>query len=265
MSFLHVAVVAIVHGLFEVVPVGAEAHFPLLSLIVPQAGPAIALAIELGLLAAVASYLSADIAGMMAGLWRNLRGRRDPRSMLLLQIALGSVPMAVAAVLVDRFAGSALDGLALMAWATIGFAVLLLLGDATGMTVRRIEHLELSDSLVIGIAQAAALIPGAGRAALAMTAARVLGFERPDAARFSLLLAIPALVYACAAGTWELYPTDATLLDTGPLLAGGIAFAAALLGIAGMMAWLRRHSFAPFVLYRLLLGAGLLGLAYGWY
>jgi undecaprenyl-diphosphatase len=267
MSSLHVAVVAIVQSISEVVPVGAEPHLPLLSLLAdwPEPGPAVFLAIELGTLAAIAAYLVFDVAGMVAGLWRNLRGRRDPRSLLLLQVLLGTVPLAVAAYLVRNHAGDALSGLAILAWSNVGFAVLLAFGDGVGMTVRRIEHLQASDAIVIGIAQAASLIPGAGRAALAMTAARVLGFERPDAARFSLLLALPALTGSCAAGAWELHQAGATLLSADAAVAGAIAFVVVLLVIACLMAWLKRHSFTPFVVYRLLLGAALLGLLYGWY
>jgi undecaprenyl-diphosphatase len=96
-----------------------------------------------------------------------------------------------------------------------------------------------------------------------MTAARMLGFERAEAARFALLLAIPAILGAGLLTGKDLYDSGDLSLGRDAAIAAGLAFVAALLAIAAMMAWLRRASFTPFVIYRVILGVLLLALVYG--
>jgi undecaprenyl-diphosphatase len=132
------------------------------------------------------------------------------------------------------------------------------------MTVRRIEHLRLGDVLIIGFAQVLALIPGTSRSGITMTAARFLGLERREGARFSMLLAIPVIIGAGGLKGWQLYQSGDARLTSDALLSAGLAFAMALIAIAALMAWLKRSSFTPFVLYRIFLGGFLLTAVYGW-
>ena len=96
-----------------------------------------------------------------------------------------------------------------------------------------------------------------------MTAARFVGMERPDAARFSLLLSIPVIIAAGTLAGRKIYMTGSGELAADAFVAAGLAFATALIAIAIMMAWLKRASFTPFVIYRIVLGIGLLAVAYG--
>ncbi|MEC7658342.1 MAG: undecaprenyl-diphosphate phosphatase, partial [Pseudomonadota bacterium] len=146
----------------------------------------------------------------------------------------------------------------IIAWATIGFGILLWVSDHVGMTVRRIEHLSLWDALFIGGAQVLALIPGTSRSGITMTAGRLLGLERAEAARFSLLLSIPTILGAGVLGGLELCEGADIQLGQDVLLAIGLSFVAGLISIAVMMHWLSRVGFTPFVIYRLLLGGALL-------
>jgi len=145
-----------------------------------------------------------------------------------------------------------------VAWATLGFGVLLWVADRTGMTIRRIEHMGYGEALVIGLSQVLALIPGTSRSGITMTAARMLGYERAEAARFSMLLSIPTILAAGLLTGLDLYESGDVQLSLDALIAGGLAFATALIAIVAMMGWLKRASFLPFVLYRILLGGGLL-------
>jgi len=129
--------------------------------------------------------------------------------------------------------------------------------------VRRVEHLGYGDAILVGLAQALALIPGTSRSGITMTAGRVLGLERAEAARFSLLLSIPVIAGAGALAAKDVYDAGDLVLGQDALLAAALAFVSALAAIALMMRWLRRASFTPFVVYRLLLGAGLLYYLYG--
>ena len=107
-----------------------------------------------------------------------------------------------------------------------------------------------------------ALIPGTSRSGITMTAARLLGFERSEAARFSMLLTIPAILAAGTLAGIDLYKSGDAQLTIDALVAGGLSLVTALLAILAMMGWLRRASFLPFVIYRILLGCGLLAWIY---
>jgi len=135
-------------------------------------------------------------------------------------------------------------------------------GDRIGMTVRRIEHLTLGAVMLIGVAQVLALIPGTSRSGITMTAARFCGLERTDAARFSMLLAMPAILGAATLAGWDLYQLGDLRLGLDAALAAALAFAAALLAIAVLMNWLSHATFTPFVVYRIALGGVLFYLIY---
>ena len=117
-------------------------------------------------------------------------------------------------------------------------------------------------ALLIGLAQILALVPGSSRAGVTITAGRLLGFERADAARFSMLLAIPAIVAAGGAGAWKLWSLGALQLAGEALVAAAIAFVTAIVAIRLMMNWIRRSSFTPFVIYRVALGGAILAWVY---
>jgi len=141
---------------------------------------------------------------------------------------------------------------------------LLMVTDQLGMTLRRIEHLGIGEVLVIGTAQILALIPGTSRSGICMTAARVLGMERADAARFSMLLSIPVIIGAGTLKGYELWKSGDSALTSDAFVGAGLSLVTALIAIALMMTWLRRATFTPFAIYRIILGIALLGYAYNW-
>ena len=153
--------------------------------------------------------------------------------------------------------------MAVIAWATLGFGIVLFVTDRIGLTLRRLEHLTFADAVIIGLSQVLALIPGTSRSGITMSAARILGMERSDAARFSLLLSVPAIMGAGVVEGMELYQSQDADLTAAALIATLLAFFSALIAIAVMLAWLRRATFTPFVIYRMLLGGALLYLVYG--
>jgi len=208
-------------------------------------------------------YLSSDILGIIAGIFRALRGRPDPRAMLAVYIVLATIPVVIAGYLINKHFPNGFRSILVIGWATLGFGIFLAITDWLGMTVRRMDHIRMSDALIIGVFQVLALIPGTSRSGITMSAARLLGFERLDAARFSMLLSIPAILGAGVLKGLELYESGNAQLTFDAVLAGGMAFATALIAIMVMMAWLRRASFAPFVFYRMVLGCILLAIGYG--
>ncbi len=265
LPLLHLAVLAVVQGITEFLPISSSGHLVLVPVFTgwQDQGLLLDVAVHVGTLGAVILYLSSDLLGILAGLFRVIRGRRDPRAMLAAYIVLGTIPVVIAGYLFNLYYPGGLRSILVIGWATLGFGVFLALTDWLGMTVRRMEHLRLSDALIIGVFQVLALIPGTSRAGITMSAARLLGFERLDAARFSMLLSIPAIAGAGVLKGLELYKAGDARLTTDALMAGGMAFGAALVAILIMMAWLKRASFAPFVFYRVVLGCVLLAVGYG--
>jgi undecaprenyl-diphosphatase len=260
-----IILLALAQGLGEFLPIGASGQLVLVPALTgwPDQGLAVDLGAHIGSLAAVMLYFWRDVGRTAGGLLRLLRGELDEGARLALQLLLASVPaIGLGALLQSRF-GPHLGGLTWVAGTTILFAVLLYAADRIGATFRRVEHMTFGLALIIGIAEAAAVLPGTGRTSIAMLMARLLGYERPDAARLAFLLSIPAI--AAIAGA------EAYRLGAGPMLAGlhDAAFAAlfsalaGLIAIAFLMRWLEIAGFAIFALYRILFGALLLYMAYG--
>ena len=130
-----------------------------------------------------------------------------------------------------------------------------------GLTIKRIPHMTAATALLIGIAQSFAIIPGASRAGTTITMARMLGYERRDAARFSMLLSIPAILGAGVLLGKDVLESGDTVLQANVILAAALSFVTALVAIAAMMYWLQRQSYTPFVLHRIVLGIIILWVA----
>ena len=260
MSIEQLIVLAVVQGITEFLPISSSGHLILVPYFTGEVdqGLIIDVALHVGTLGAVMLYLWRDIARMLVGLGRMLRGRADPGARLALQLVLATLPLVAAGYAASRYLGDALRSVEVIGWATLGFGILLWLVDRAGMTVRRIEHLGYGGALFIGCSQILALIPGTSRSGITMTAARLLGFERAEAARFSMLLSIPAILASGTLQGLKLYQAGDAQLTVDALVAAGLALVAALIAIVAMMGWLRRASFLPFVLYRIALGGGLL-------
>jgi undecaprenyl-diphosphatase len=266
LPILHIVVLAIIQGVTEFLPISSNAHLILAQRLTgwPEQGLIINVALHVGTLGAVMLYLWRDLWAMTRGLAQLAKGRPDPAAKLAGYLVAATVPVVIAGYLVDRYIPNGIQNMTLIAWATLGFGILLLVADKLGMTVRRVEHLRFGDVMIIGLAQVLALIPGTSRSGITIVAARFLGMERRESARFSMLLSIPVIVGAGVLEGYHLYHAGNAQLTTTAFLAVGLAFATALVAIAAMMAWLKRASFTPFVVYRIGLGGVLLAVVYGW-
>lgn len=272
MPLMFLAILALVQGLTELLPISSSAHLILTWEVFGRLdrpvdlGPGQELVLDIaghvGTLMAICLYFWRDLAGMAAGGLKLLSGRRDRRGTLLLYVLISAVPAGIVGFALQDVIADSLRLVELIAWTQVGFALLLFVADRVGMTIRKIEHLRLSDALVIGLAQALALIPGTSRSGITMTAGRFLGMERSEAARFSFLIAIPTVGGAGLLGAWELYKLGSAALGFDALITVGLSFFSSLAALAFLMAWIRRQSFTVFVVYRLLLGGFLLWLVY---
>ena len=271
MPFIQSIVLAAVQGITEFLPVSSSGHLILVPKLTgwPDQGLAIDVAVHVGTLAAVMLYFWRDIGGIAGAVLRaggQMANQRplDQEISLLIKLIIATLPVVVAGYWVNETINEdLLRSVKIIGWTTLGFGLFLWLADKSNMTIRRMEHITYGGALVIGLFQILALLPGTSRAGITMTAARFLGVECQDAARFSLLLSIPVIIAAGSLKGWELFRSGNQVLIDDALTVGGLAFLFALVAIAFLMFWLKRASFTPFVVYRVILGAALLYYAYG--
>ena len=260
MSLLQIVTLSVVQGLTEFLPISSSGHLILVPYLTgwPDQGLAIDVAAHVGTLAAVLIYFRRDVLGLLRGFFRLFIGHVTREGRLALYLLAATIPALAIGYAMEKFAGGTPRRIEVVAWATIGFALVLWLADRIGMRVKRLEHMTLGQALAVGIAQPIAFIPGTSRSGITMVVARLMGYERQEAARFSFLLSIPAIV---AAGLYEglkLVKAGNSEAVSGAGLAMVLSAITGLAAISFLMRWLRRSSFAPFVIYRLILGVGLL-------
>ncbi|MBI3443946.1 MAG: undecaprenyl-diphosphate phosphatase [Magnetospirillum sp.] len=259
MTFLEVLVVALIQGLGEVLPLGAAGHLAALPMLAgtPEGRAALSVSAHCGTLLALMIYFWRDVVAMTLGLWRLAKGKPDGGSHLLLHVIAGTVPAAtIGWLLLDKSQG--LIG-------PTGAAIILIIGgvllwgcDKLGVTVRRIEHMGIISAIGLGMLQILSLIPGVSRTGITITVARLLGWERQAAVRFSLLLAMPLIFGHMLKTFWSLSHHAELVLSVDLTVAAATAGLGSLLATAAMMAWVGRNTFAPFALVRILFGIGAL-------
>jgi undecaprenyl-diphosphatase len=264
-NVLQLVTIALVQGVTEFLPISSQAHL----ILVPRMtgwcdqGLVIDVGVHLGTLLAVTIYFWRDCLGLGRGIGEAVLGKRTAAAQSAIHILIASIPALAAGFVLKTQLGFDFRSLAVIGWTTLGFGILLWMADRWGRREFRIEHMTCGRALFIGCAQTLALIPGTSRSGITMTAARMLGFERSEAARFSLLMAIPVILGAAALAGLDLVRSGNAQLTMAAAIAAGLSFLTALLAIAAMMRWLARASFAPFAAYRVVLGIALLTALYG--
>ena len=260
----HVVVMALTEGITELLPIGSSAHSVLFSAVAgwPEQSLALDLAAHIGLLAALLAYLWRDLLRLGEGFADLVRGKEGVEARQVLPLIVASLPPLVLGWFIQRYASVDFGSAPMVAWTSMGFAMLLFFADRFALTVQRIEHLSLADAFLIGLAQLLGLAPGIGRLGAVVLAARLFACERQEAARMALLLSIPALAGACVSEALGLGDAPGAAPATDLLWAGGIAGLAGFLAIAFLMRWLERGKFGIFAAYRLLVGGALVYLLY---
>ena len=220
------------------------------------------ISVHVGALGAVIAYCWRDIAAMLSGTINLTTGKVTPGIKLLGYLIIATIPVVLAGFLLKNYYPNGIRSITIVGGSTLGFGILLFISDRVGMTIRRIEHIKGFDALLIGMAQILALVPGTSRSGITITVARLTGMERPSAARFSMLLGIPTIIAAGALEAWELFKFGNAEITNIVFFAMGFSFISALATISVMMLWLRKFSFTPFVVYRIILGILILAIPY---
>lgn len=261
MTLIQIIVLALIQGLTEYLPVSSSAHLILGSKAFgwPDQGLVFDVATHLGTLVAVFIYFRKELMEMVKAWTGPVRAESDRRHRnMAVYLVLASIPALFVGALAHDLVEFYLRDVRIIAWTTIGFGLLLWIADARGSRELGLEQINLRSALLIGLAQAFALIPGASRSGVTITAGRFLGLTPDAAARFSFLLAIPVIGAAGSYGALRVITGDANIDWTQFVLAMAFSAAAGWVCIAAFLALLKRVGLMPFVIYRLVLGLALL-------
>ena len=257
MDLIQIIVLALVQGLTEFLPISSSAHLILVPVLTgwQDQGLAFDVAVHVGTLTAVVYYFRHEISSMFLAWTGSVSGKgMSPDARLAWAVIFGSIPAALSGLLFKDVIETHLRSPLVIASTTILFGLLLWVADAWGRRQRDEYQVGWKDVLLIGIAQALALIPGTSRSGATMTAGLALGLSRKAAARFSFLLSIPVILLAGGYLTLQLIQSSDTV-DWMALILGTVLSAiSAYFCIHFFLKLLDRIGMLPFVIYRILLG-----------
>ncbi|WP_106746522.1 undecaprenyl-diphosphate phosphatase [Yoonia maritima] len=266
MTTFNLLLVALIQGITEFLPISSSGHLILLPSLtgLDDQGQIIDVAAHVGTLAAVVLYFWTDVRIAIGGTLRLIQGKVDTQgAKLALGLIIATIPVIVFGLFL-KITGITdhLRGIAVIGWTMTIFGVVLYWADQTGPTVKTTDQWTIKDAIKMGIWQAVALIPGTSRSGITITAGRLLGYTRTDAAKLSMLMSIPTIIASASLLSLDLVgATDVgALRDIGIVVV--MSFLAALIALTLMMRLLRAVSYTPYVVYRLALGVILLWIAY---
>jgi undecaprenyl-diphosphatase len=269
MSIFEAIILGIVQGLTEFLPISSSGHLRIVPAIMgwEDPGTAFTAVIQIGTMAAVVIYFRKDLWEITSAFLRGLVGRANeedqPHVRMGWYLALGTLPIIIFGLIFSDTIKTGARNLYVIGGMLIVFGLLLGAVDMYSKRIRKIDSLDSKDAAIIGVAQSLALIPGVSRSGATITFGLLRGFTREDAARFSFLLSVPAVVLS---GLYEL--KDAVGESTGAgvpelVIATLAAFVVGYWSIAFLLKWLGDHTMAIFVVYRLVLGVLVLSLTAG--
>lgn len=263
MNWFEAAFLGLIQGLTEFLPISSSAHLRIVGEILPNAqdpGAAFTAITQLGTETAVVVFFWRDIVRIIGAWGKALAGKiphSDPDAKMGWLIIVGSIPIAVLGLLLEDYIDTNFRSLWIVATTLVVFGLILAIADHYGRQARSLDTLTPKHGILFGFAQALALIPGVSRSGGTITAGLLMGYTREAAARYSFLLAIPAVF---ASGLYKLVksfdePGVYTLAQTG--LATAVAFVVGFLIVGWFLKFVSSHSYRVFVWYRILLGLGL--------
>ncbi|MEM8693747.1 MAG: undecaprenyl-diphosphate phosphatase [Pseudomonadota bacterium] len=262
MTLFQLLLVAVIQGITEFLPVSSSGHLILLPTLTgtPDQGLAIDVAVHVGTLFAVTLYFWQDVRVAAHGAIRLLRGKVDTQgAFLALCLIIATIPALIVGALI-KLSGldSALRSAEVIGWTMLVFGIVLYWADTRGAVDRMADRWTLKHAGIMGLAQCLALIPGTSRSGITITAARALGYDRASAAKLSMLMSIPVIIGSGAVVSIDVIGQANWAVLRDATIAAAFAFIAALAALVLMMRLLRSVSFTPYVIYRVILGAGLL-------
>ena len=269
MTEMQIIWLSLLQGITEFLPVSSSGHLILFSKFTEfsDQGAAMDIALHIGSIFAVIIYFAPILWEMLKGLIKTkfLPNMKVEGAQLFYLLLVATLPVLCCGAALKFFGTDWLRSTKLIGWNILIYALILWLMDTWAVTIRKVNNLEFKDALFIGLAQCLALFPGTSRSGVTITMCRFLGMERREAAKFSMLLAIPAILSAGIFAAIELWHEGNVQQINDALNAVGYSFIFSMLAIFILMQWLKKWSFLPFVIYRVALGTMLLLDAYGIY
>ncbi len=270
MTILQLIILALVQGITEFLPISSSGHLiliPALTGWVDQ-GLMMDVAMHVGTLTAVLIYFRNETKGLALAAAASIGVRPARKAIegtiyhkLFWALVIGTIPMViVGGLIVATGANDHMRAPEVIATTSIVFGLLLYIADKKSAVEKTLDRMAIKPALIIGVAQIFALIPGTSRAGVTMMAARYLGFTRPEAARFSMLLSIPAIIASGAATAVKAFENATPEMWADAAIGASLACAAALVAIHFLMRWLEHANMTIFVVYRVLLGVILFSL-----
>ena len=209
MSTIQIFYLSLLQGITEFLPVSSSGHLILLSKFTyfPDQGLALDVAVHVGSILAVMIYFSETIWEMIKGVWKTrfIPSFSNYGAQVFWLIVVGTIPAVIAGFALKCYGMEWLRDTRIIGWTILGYGLLLFVADRFSMTIREIKHMGVFDAVLIGCAQCLALIPGTSRSGITITIARFLGLERREAAKFSMLLSIPAIIAAATLTGFEVW------------------------------------------------------------
>ena len=268
MALFPLIILALIQGITEFLPISSSGHLLLVHHAFEDTKSwknhmVFDVAVHIGTLFSVLLYFRKDVAKMLCGFLGWFKADfKGEGTQLNIHIIIGSIPVILAGLALHLLKPEWLLLLQVTAWTTLLFGILLWIADRLPASDKTLTDMTRKDALFIGLAQSLALIPGTSRSGITMTMARFLGYSRTESAHFSLLLAIIAISGAGIIGGLEIMQSGDVSLGFDALFAAFLAFIAGWIAISLMMKWLEKCSFAPFAIYRVILGLVLLAISY---
>jgi undecaprenyl-diphosphatase len=264
LELIHLIILGLIQGLTEFLPVSSSAHLILLPALVgwDDQGIVYDIAVHAGSLGAVVLYFRKDIQDLLRGWLATLGWHDSEKNYLLWYLALATIPVGLAGLLLHDFVATSLRNPQVIAIASIVFGLILWWADKFGQHTRTQAGINWRDALIIGFAQALAIIPGTSRSGITITAGLMLGMDRHSASRFSFLLAIPVIILATGYETYKLSSGQLDIDWISLITVTVVAFVSAFLAIHYFLKLLDRTGMLPYVIYRVILGVVLLAIYY---
>ncbi len=260
-SSLQAVVLGIVQGITEFLPISSSAHLKVVPVALGWGDPGITFTavIHLGSIAAIIWYFRDDLKQLLQGTWQGIQKKDYHNSELRLTVGilLGTLPIVVCGLLWKKFVTdeSPLRSMTTIALTSIGIGLLLGISEWIGTRDRAEKDIKPQDAILMGIAQALALIPGTSRSGITITAGLFLGLDRPTAARFALLMGIPTILLAGGVELTDVLQQGWNQIEIIPLVIGTITtFIFSYLSVVGLIRYLQQQNTWVFVAYRLLFG-----------
>ncbi|MBV7394455.1 undecaprenyl-diphosphate phosphatase [Mameliella sediminis] len=266
MPFTQLLILALIQGVTEFLPISSSGHLILLPNLtgMQDQGQIIDVAVHVGTLFAVVLYFWRDVKEAAVGTLRLATGRIDtPGARLAFLLLVATIPVILFGLAL-KVTGldDMLRSVAVIGWTMLVFGIVLYWADMRGAQHKTDADWSLRDAIIMGLWQAIALIPGTSRSGITITAARHLGYNRHDGAKLAMLMSIPTIIASGTLLGLEVAATADAQAARDGAIAAALAFVSALGALWLMMRLLRSVSFTPYVVYRVVLGAILLWIAY---